>query len=304
MGCQSSSPIGPAYKRKSNHVRENKVPPVLPSPQRKETGLNSIDLEVILFYQESHASFVEFLAHEHQKQYLDFHIAAKEYNLLPPDSKPTTFQYIYEKFLSPGSIYNLDLSDELKAKIFTSHEFLSTGKTRKSSLTLDLNADNFVTAAQEEVLSHLIDLVKKFRRSDIFNRFMDKAIETLSTKEKTDANSINKRLILITENTLLARILSKLLVDEGIAVHHAMNFASATSQLMNHQYDVALIGIDASDSAGYKVANDISKLDHPPMAAAMIIRGNESTEEMASQSGFKLVMRVPFSVPDLVQAIL
>ena len=271
--------------------------------------MHSVDLDIILFYQESHSSFVEFLTHEHQRHHLDFYLAAKQYQELPSESKPAHFQNIYDTFLSPSSIHFLNLSDELKAKIFTSHEFLSTGKRRKSSLTIELNVDNFVTSAQHEVFTHLLELVKKFRRSEIFNQFMDRVIVTPSTKEKLDAVIQDKRLLIITENTLLARILSKLLYDGGISVQHALNFASATSHLMNQRFDIALVGIDAADTAALKVPQDIAKFDHlnkgnkPFLLAAMMIRGDDSTEAAALKSGFQIVVKVPFLVSDFILAI-
>lgn len=312
MGCHSSAPVGPAYRRKSHaEVQETKPLPAeqLSCPPTRENSSHSVDLDIILFYQESHTSFVEFLTREHQRHHLDFYMAAKKYQELPSESKPAHFQSIYDTFLSPSSIHSLNLTDELKAKIFTSHEFLSIGKRRKSSLTIELNVDNFVTSAQHEVLTHLLELVKRFRRSEIFNQFMDRAIVTPSTKEKMNAGIISKRLLIITENTLLARILSKQLYDGGISVHHALNFASATSHLMNQRFDIALVGIETADTAGFKVAQDISKFDNlnksgkPFLLAAMIIRGEDSTEAAALKSGFQIVVKVPFVVSDFILAI-
>lgn len=270
-------------------------------------------LNMILLDDFARRTLLDFLIYEHAEENLLFY---EDYETLKfverVDGADTLFFDAYKallrKYIDTGAPQEINISQRLKDALLN----LEIRKDKKMRVSR-LQVERELGKAQHEVIEIMSGCLVRFQKSEILQSFMTSpstvVIEPQGAQRFIKHAVLRKKpLLLVEKDELLSMILMKLLCDRNYEVTTAATGAAASALLMNSLFETVLICLELPDKSGIRVMQDFLRYEDRckekipyykrPFFIASTIKSGDSTETVATSSGFNAVLVKPFRMVD------
>lgn len=160
----------------------------------------------------------------------------------------------------------------------------------------------FITSVLDDLLT--VSQITPEKKSPLFFSKVESTKNTLDMhhgkKPPYDSGVVFRTVLVVDDNVVAAKVLSRLLELRGHTVIVAHNGTDAVHKAFKHRPEIILLDIGLPDINGYEVARMMQKeKDYTPMLIALTGYGQLHDKERALETGFRMHLTKPVGLRDI-----